>query len=162
MNSRLSKIRSVHTYFMPRTVYFGWICMSSVWLAPFSPYSRWTTKSSPKRNHIFIGERAKNEWLRKLFLDLRDQKEMTFRTKKHFQRYNKVLVYRSFVIWPLSIVCSLVTQISVWFNFDQTSTMHALIQACTPIHFSGFFKDFFQIFRPNLDFFLAKDRFIFW
>ena len=27
MSSRLSKIRSVHTYVMPRTVYFGWICM---------------------------------------------------------------------------------------------------------------------------------------
>ena len=26
MSSRLSKIRSVHTYAMPRTVYFGWIC----------------------------------------------------------------------------------------------------------------------------------------
>ena len=27
MNSRLSKVRSVHiTYVMPRTVYFGWIC----------------------------------------------------------------------------------------------------------------------------------------
>ena len=26
MNSRLSKIRSVHTYAMTRTVYFGWIC----------------------------------------------------------------------------------------------------------------------------------------
>ena len=28
MSSRLSKIRSVHTYVMPRTVYFGWICRS--------------------------------------------------------------------------------------------------------------------------------------
>ena len=27
MNSRLSKIRSVHKYAMPRTVYFGWICI---------------------------------------------------------------------------------------------------------------------------------------
>ena len=27
MSRRLSKIRSVHTYVMPRTVYFGWICM---------------------------------------------------------------------------------------------------------------------------------------
>ena len=27
MSSRLSKIRSVHTYVMTRTVYFGWICM---------------------------------------------------------------------------------------------------------------------------------------
>ena len=26
MSSRLSKIRSVHTYVMPWTVYFGWIC----------------------------------------------------------------------------------------------------------------------------------------
>ena len=26
INSRLSKIRSVHTYVIPRTVYFGWIC----------------------------------------------------------------------------------------------------------------------------------------
>ena len=26
MSSWLSKIRSVHTYVMPRTVYFGWIC----------------------------------------------------------------------------------------------------------------------------------------
>ena len=26
MSSRLSKIRSVHTYVMPRTDYFGWIC----------------------------------------------------------------------------------------------------------------------------------------
>ena len=26
MSSLLSKIRSVHTYVMPRTVYFGWIC----------------------------------------------------------------------------------------------------------------------------------------
>ena len=26
MSSRLSKIRSEHTYVMPRTVYFGWIC----------------------------------------------------------------------------------------------------------------------------------------
>ena len=26
MNGRLSKICSVHTYVMPRTVYFGWIC----------------------------------------------------------------------------------------------------------------------------------------
>jgi len=28
MSSRLSKIRSVHTYVIPRTVYFGWICSS--------------------------------------------------------------------------------------------------------------------------------------
>ena len=28
MNSRLSKIRSVHTYVMSRTVYFDWICNS--------------------------------------------------------------------------------------------------------------------------------------
>ena len=28
MSSRLSKICSVHTYVMPRTVYFGWICTS--------------------------------------------------------------------------------------------------------------------------------------
>ena len=28
VSSRLSKIRSVHTYIMPRTVYFGWICNS--------------------------------------------------------------------------------------------------------------------------------------
>ena len=28
MNGRLSKIRSVHTYAMPRTVCFGWICTS--------------------------------------------------------------------------------------------------------------------------------------
>ena len=28
MSSQLSKIRSVHTYVMPRTVYFGWICTS--------------------------------------------------------------------------------------------------------------------------------------
>ena len=27
MSRRLSKISSVHTYVMPRTVYFGWICM---------------------------------------------------------------------------------------------------------------------------------------
>ena len=27
MSSRLSKIRSVHTYVMLRTVYFGWICI---------------------------------------------------------------------------------------------------------------------------------------
>ena len=27
MSSRLLKIRSVHTYVIPRTVYFGWICM---------------------------------------------------------------------------------------------------------------------------------------
>ena len=26
ISSRLSKIHSVHTYVMPRTVYFGWIC----------------------------------------------------------------------------------------------------------------------------------------
>ena len=29
-NSRLSKIRTVHTYVMPRTVYFGCICMWSI------------------------------------------------------------------------------------------------------------------------------------
>ena len=32
MSSRLSKIRSdgsVHTYVMPRTVYFGWICIDT-------------------------------------------------------------------------------------------------------------------------------------
>ena len=29
MNSRLSKIRSVYSYIMPRTVYFGWICRMS-------------------------------------------------------------------------------------------------------------------------------------
>ena len=28
MSSRLSKIRSVHMYVMPWTVYFGWICIS--------------------------------------------------------------------------------------------------------------------------------------
>ena len=28
MSSRLLKIRSLHTYVMPRTVYFGWICIS--------------------------------------------------------------------------------------------------------------------------------------
>ena len=32
ISSRLSKIRSVHTYVMPRTVYFGWICR---WFYPF-------------------------------------------------------------------------------------------------------------------------------
>ena len=30
MSSRLSKIRSEHTYVMPRTVYFGWICMTTM------------------------------------------------------------------------------------------------------------------------------------
>ena len=34
MSSRLSKIRSVHTYVMPRTVYFGWIC---------TKYQTWVT-----------------------------------------------------------------------------------------------------------------------
>ena len=29
MSSRLSKIRSIHTYVMPRTVYFGWICRAT-------------------------------------------------------------------------------------------------------------------------------------
>ena len=33
MSSRLSKIRSVHTYVMLRTVYFGWICSSSAKIA---------------------------------------------------------------------------------------------------------------------------------
>ena len=28
----LSKIRSVHTYVMPRTVYFGWICITNLFL----------------------------------------------------------------------------------------------------------------------------------
>ena len=33
MSSRLSKIHSVHTYAMPWTVYFGWICRSgTIWL----------------------------------------------------------------------------------------------------------------------------------
>ena len=31
-SSRLSKIRSVHTYVMPRTFYFGWICRSKIHL----------------------------------------------------------------------------------------------------------------------------------
>ena len=35
------------------------------------------------------------------------------------------------------------------FNFDQTYSQHALIRACTLIHFSGFLKDFCQMFRPN-------------
>ena len=30
MSGRLFKIRSVHTYVIPRTVYFGWICI--LWL----------------------------------------------------------------------------------------------------------------------------------
>ena len=30
MSSRLSKIRSVHTHVMPRTIYFGWICTSKL------------------------------------------------------------------------------------------------------------------------------------
>ena len=30
MSSRLSKICSVHTFAIPRTVYFGWICMTKV------------------------------------------------------------------------------------------------------------------------------------
>ena len=30
MNGHLLKIRSVHTYFMPRTVYFGWICTATM------------------------------------------------------------------------------------------------------------------------------------
>ena len=30
MSSRLSKIRSVHTYVMTWTVYFGWICIASI------------------------------------------------------------------------------------------------------------------------------------
>ena len=29
MNSRLTKIRSVHTYVIPRTDYFGWICTAA-------------------------------------------------------------------------------------------------------------------------------------
>ena len=32
INSRLSNIRSVHTYVIPRTVYFGWIC-TFLWLS---------------------------------------------------------------------------------------------------------------------------------
>ena len=47
------------------------------------------------------------------------------------------------------------------FNFDQTSTLHALIRVCTLIHFSGFLKNFCQTFRPNLEF-LVKTRYIFW
>ena len=38
MNGQLSKIRSVHTYVIPRTVYLGWICRHSVqyysWFKP--------------------------------------------------------------------------------------------------------------------------------
>ena len=30
MNGRLSKIRSVHTYVVPRTVYFDWICTTEI------------------------------------------------------------------------------------------------------------------------------------
>ena len=44
------------------------------------------------------------------------------------------------------------------FNFDQTSTLYALIRDCKLIYFF----DFCQIFRPNLEFFLAKTSFIFW
>ena len=36
--SRLSKIHSVHTYVMPRTVYFGWICTylkNFTWMSMF-------------------------------------------------------------------------------------------------------------------------------
>ena len=33
MNVRLSKIQSVHTYVIPRTVYFGWICiLHKLWI----------------------------------------------------------------------------------------------------------------------------------
>ena len=35
MSSRLSKIRPEHTYAMPRTVYFGWICKAFVYLYSF-------------------------------------------------------------------------------------------------------------------------------
>ena len=37
------------------------------------------------------------------------------------------------------------------FNFDQTSSLHALIRACTLINFSGFLKDFcLKIMKLNL------------
>ena len=35
MSSRLSKILSVHTYVMPRTVYFGWICTLKFIILPW-------------------------------------------------------------------------------------------------------------------------------
>ena len=38
MSSRLSKVRSVHTYVMHRTVYFGWICTylkNFTWMSMF-------------------------------------------------------------------------------------------------------------------------------
>ena len=41
-------------------------------------------------------------------------------------------------------------------NFDQTSTLHAFIRDCRFIYFSGFFKDFCQIFRSNLEKFWQK------
>ena len=41
MNGQLSKICSVHTYVIPRTVYFGWIfmCMLYKWIEAHTPRS---------------------------------------------------------------------------------------------------------------------------
>ena len=52
MSSRLSKIRSVHTYVMPRTVYFGWICSN-------------LTNASAISMMIFINEIYECIWLKK-------------------------------------------------------------------------------------------------
>ena len=60
---------------------------------------------------------------------------------------------------------NLVTRISVHarlFHFDQTSTLHALIRACALIYFSGSFKDFCQIFRPNPENLWQKLGLFFW
>ena len=42
------------------------------------------------------------------------------------------------------------------FDFDQTSILHALIRTCKLNYFFGFFKDFCQLFRRNLEMFWQK------
>ena len=51
MSSRLSKLRSVHMYVMPWTVYFGWICSTKTMLVSF--WSFW----------MYLSFEPKNFWL---------------------------------------------------------------------------------------------------
>ena len=65
MNGRLSKIRSVHTYAISRTVYFGWICKSLTLVqlffgAYFLTY-RWQHERKP--SHACLWEKPDFYWL---------------------------------------------------------------------------------------------------
>ena len=67
MSSRLSKIRSVHTYVMLRTVYFGWICIFKIACCQGTSYVKDVARKSSYLKVLQYGVFRINGFIRDIF-----------------------------------------------------------------------------------------------